>query len=151
VPQGINYNPRPEGCERVVIREDIISRHLNYLEQNGYLKILTGCVWRNGGHERVLIALQYLSTIKKSTSHFNFNFLKFLRQHFLQKKPYMPQGITYKPCLEGCEGNVILKNIFSGLFNNVEQNGYLKILIGCVWRNGGCERGVSYPSFTFDY
>jgi hypothetical protein len=53
----------------------------------------------------------------------------------------MPQCINYNPCPVGCEGAVILKDIISGLFNYVEQNGYLKILIGCVLGKGGRERG----------
>ena len=47
------------------------------------------------------------------------------------------------------EGVVIFKDRIFGLFNYVEQNGYLKILIVCDWGNGGHERGVSYPSITF--
>jgi hypothetical protein len=35
--------------------------------------------------------------------------------------------------------------------NYAEQNGYLKILIACVWGNGDRERGVSCLSITFDY
>jgi hypothetical protein len=57
-----------------------------------------------------------------------------------------PQGITYNPCTEGSEGVIILKDLISRTFNYAEQNGYLKILIGCVLENGGRERGVSrYP------
>ena len=56
---------------------------INYAEQNGYLKILTGCVWGNDGRGG-LVALQSLSTIKKGTSHSNFQlnepFSKFLRR-----------------------------------------------------------------------
>ena len=63
---------------------DIISGPLNYFEQNGYLKILIGYVWENVGRGRVLVAFQSLSTIKKGTSHSNFQlnepFSKFLRQ-----------------------------------------------------------------------
>ena len=63
----------------------------------------------------------------------------------------MPQGITYNPCPEGCEGAVILKDIISRPFNYVEQNVYLKILIGCVWENGGVRGGVTCPPIPFDY
>ena len=61
----------------------------------------------------------------------------------------MPQGITYNPCPEGCRGAGILKYIISGLFIYVEQNDYLKILIGCVWGSGGRGKGVSGPLITF--
>ena len=39
-PQGITYNPCPEGCGGIVILKDIICGSFNYVEQNGYLKIL---------------------------------------------------------------------------------------------------------------
>jgi hypothetical protein len=69
-PQGITYNPRPEGCGGggVVTLKDLVSRTFNYVEQNGYLKILIGCVWGNSGLERWLVALQSLSTIKRTQS-----------------------------------------------------------------------------------
>jgi hypothetical protein len=50
-PQGITYNPCPERCGGFVILKHLISRASNYIEQNGYLKILIGCVWGNGGHD----------------------------------------------------------------------------------------------------
>ena len=58
------------------------------------------------------------------------------------------QGITYNPCTEGA---IILKDLISRTFNYVKENGYLQILIGCFWVNGGRERGVSCLSITFDY
>jgi hypothetical protein len=40
-PQNITYNPSPEGCGvGVVILKDIISRPLNYVQQNDYIKML---------------------------------------------------------------------------------------------------------------
>jgi hypothetical protein len=39
-------------------------------------------------------------------------------------------------------GEFILKDIISGPFKYVEQNGYLKILIGYVWGYGGRGRGL---------
>jgi hypothetical protein len=66
-------------------------------------------------------------------------------------KPYMLQGITYNPCTEGSDGVIILKGLIFRTFDYVEQNGNLKILIGCVWGNGGRERGASCPSITFGY
>ena len=50
-----------------------------------------------------------------------------------------PQGITYNACSEGYGRggeDVILKDIISRPFNYVEQNGYLQILIGCVFGIG---------------
>jgi hypothetical protein len=46
-----------------VILKDILSRH--YVEPNGYLKILIGCVWGTDGRGKGFIALQSLSTVKK--------------------------------------------------------------------------------------
>ena len=71
-PQGITYNPCPEGCGGFVILKDLISRTFNYVEQNGYLKILIGCVWGKGGVRGGFVALKSLSTIKKGTSPLNF-------------------------------------------------------------------------------
>ena len=45
----------------------------------------------------------------------------------------------------------ILKDIMSGTFNNAEQNGSLKILIGCVWGNFGHGEGVDFAPITFDF
>ena len=50
----------------VVILEEIISGPFNYVEQNGCLKILIGCVWGNDGRGRGLVALQLLLTIKRA-------------------------------------------------------------------------------------
>ena len=64
----------------------------------------------------------------------------------------MPPGHNLYPFPKGCGGGfVILKDTISRPFNYIEQNGYLKILIGCVWGNGGRGRGVSCPLITFDY
>ena len=59
--------------------------------------------------------------------------------------------MSYNPCPEGYGGGVILKYKFCEAFNYVEQNGYLKICIGCAWGSGGRGRGVSCPSITFNY
>ena len=40
---------------------------------------------------------------------------------------------------------LILKDLISGTLNDLEQNIYLKILIGCVWENSRRKRGVSCP------
>ena len=58
-----------------------------------------------------------------------------------------PQGTTYNPCPEGC--GVVISNIVSEPFNYVEQNGYLKILIGCVWGKGGHGKRGWLPSYQF--
>ena len=59
---------------------------INYAEQNGYLKILIGCVSGKDGRGG-LVALQSLSTIQNGTSPLNIQlnepFLKFLRQRLL--------------------------------------------------------------------
>jgi hypothetical protein len=65
-------------------QKHIFYLEINYAGQNGYLKILIGCVWGNDGRGGGLVALQLLLTIKEGTSHSNFQsneaFLKFLRQ-----------------------------------------------------------------------
>ena len=63
-----------------------------HAEQNGYLKILIGCVWRNDGRGGGgLVALQSLSTIKKGTRTIDFQSneppLKFLRRPLPYKVP----------------------------------------------------------------
>jgi hypothetical protein len=53
--------------------------------------------------------------------------------------------------LRAVGGGVILKDLISRIFHHVEQNGYLKILIGCVSREVGRERGVTCPPIISDY
>ena len=69
---------------------------INYAEQNGYLKILIGCIWRGVGWGG-LVALQSLSTIKMGTSHSNFQsnelFSKFLRQLLRYEVPWSKEII----------------------------------------------------------
>ena len=71
-------------CGGDVIPKYIISGPFNYVEQNGYLEILIGCVWETVGEGGGLVALQSLSIIKKGTGPFNFQsnelLLKLLRQ-----------------------------------------------------------------------
>ena len=43
-PWGITHNPCAEGCRGVVIFKDKICRPFNYIDLNGYLKILIRCV-----------------------------------------------------------------------------------------------------------
>ena len=68
------------------------------------------------GVEGVLVAFQSLSTIKKGTSHFNFQsnepFWSFSDNTFNTNLICL-QGITYNPCPEGCGGVVILKDLIS--------------------------------------
>jgi hypothetical protein len=65
----------------------------------------------------------------------------------------MPKVITYSHYPEGCEGGgvVILKNIISGPFNYIEQNGHIKMLIVNFWGNNEHGGGVIIPPITFDY
>jgi hypothetical protein len=62
-----------------------------------------------------------------------------------------PQDITYNPCTDGSEGVIILKDLISRTFNNIDQNRYLNIFTGCVLDNGRRERGVSRYRITFNY
>ena len=68
----------------------------------------------------------------------------------IYKNLICPQGIAYN-LYPGSGGFVILKYIISRTFNYVEQNGYLKILIGRFWENGERERGASRYPITFNY
>ena len=102
-----------------------------------------------------LVPLQSLLTIKKGISPLNLQsnepFLKFLQQWFLYKS-YMPPGHNLQPWPWRLWGSLLLKkhNFFVEI-NYAEQNGYLKILMGCVWENDGRGGGASFPSITFDY
>ena len=69
------------------------------------------------------------------------NLLQSLYDHPFYINLLCPQGITYNPCSEGCRGVVILKCIIARLFNYVQQKGYFKTFIGCVWGNGGRGKG----------
>ena len=54
----------------------------------------------------------------------------------------MPTRHNLKSLPEGCRGVVILKRIIFELFNYVEQDGHLKISIGCFWVYSGSGRGL---------
>jgi hypothetical protein len=73
-------------------QKHIFYLEINYAEQNGYLKILIGCVWGYDGCGGGLVALQLLSTIKKGTRALNFQsnepLLKFLRRPFPYEVPF---------------------------------------------------------------
>ena len=71
-PQGISYNPCPEGFKGFVILKDLISITFSYVEQNDYLKIFIECVWEMVGVRGAVVALKSLSTIKNGPSPFNF-------------------------------------------------------------------------------
>jgi hypothetical protein len=64
-------------------QKDIFYLEINNAEQNGYLKLVIVCFWGNDGRGG-LVTLQSLSTIKKGTSHSDFQsnepFSNFLRQ-----------------------------------------------------------------------
>jgi hypothetical protein len=63
----------------------------------------------------------------------------------------MSLGHNLKPLPWGLWEFVVLKKIISGPFNYVEQNSYLRILIGCVRGNVGRERGDKCPPITFGH
>jgi hypothetical protein len=46
----------------------------------------------------------------------------------------MPPGNNLKPLPLGLRGVVILKALIPRTFNYAKENGYLKILIGRVWK-----------------
>jgi hypothetical protein len=124
--------------------------------KNWYLKILIGVFWEMVGVRGGLVALQSVSTsllkraLPLSISNWMSLFWSFY-DNFFHKKHYMPPGHTLQPLPWGVWGFFILKIIISWNVNYVEENAYLKILIGCVWGNGGRENGVSCSSITFDY
>ena len=84
--QSITYNPYPEGSGEGVILKDIIPdlltipNQIAMLSQYLLLNVFGELVGGRGG----LVALQWLSTIKKRTGPFNFQSndfsLKFVRQ-----------------------------------------------------------------------
>jgi hypothetical protein len=72
MPPSITYNSCPEDCGGSILYKGIISRTLNGVEQNGYLKFWLDMLKEMVSVQRVLVAFQSLSTIKKGTSQFNF-------------------------------------------------------------------------------
>ena len=70
-----------------------------------------------------------------------------LYDRLFYKNLICPQGITYNPSLRAVSG-CHTKNVVSGLFNYNKQNGYLKILVGCIWGNDLCGR-AGCPLITF--
>ena len=94
-------------------------------------------------------ALQLLSTVEKDTDTFNFQsnelFSKFLRQQKAISKFLSDAFRENTRCRAYLPS---FKDTISGPFNYVERNGYFKILIGCVWGNGGRGGGlVALQSF----
>ena len=68
----------------------------------------------------------------------------------LSIKFYMPQVNNLQPLPRGRRGVVNLKDIISGPFKYVKQNGYLKVLYWmCLEECWACE-GVSSPLIIFD-
>ena len=55
-----------------IIPKYIVDGPFYYAKQNGYLKVLTGHVWKMNGLERRATCLQSLLTLKKDTKTFNF-------------------------------------------------------------------------------
>ena len=60
------------------------------------------------------------------------NPLRSLYDHPFYINLICPQGLIYNPCPGWSRGVFILKYKISGPSNYAEQNGYVKILIGCV-------------------
>ena len=107
--------------------------------------------WGEGGGTHPSMTLNFKTDTRSSDHQFNESPLKFIRSPFLYI-PYIPPSINYNPSPEGSGGEVVtIEDIISGPFNYVEQNGYLKIWIGCDWWNDGRGRGVSCRPITFDY
>ena len=109
-----------------------------------------GNTWCIGG--RGLIHPPIALNLKKGTRTSDYQSSepppKFIQSPFLYI-PYMPPRHISQP-LPWVLGGVILKDIISGAFNYVEQYGYLKILFGCFWTNGGLGRGVPIERSFYD-
>jgi len=89
------------------------------------------------------LASLYGKVIGKNLGRASFNRKSEVLVHFLSLKSDLRTASPFA---------VILKDVISGPFNYVKQNGYLEILIGCIWRNGGgWGWGDSCPPVTFDY
>ena len=71
-PQGITYNPCPEGCGGDVILKDIISGPFNILNKMAISKFCLAVFGEMVGVGGGLVAIRSLSTIKKGTDPFNF-------------------------------------------------------------------------------
>ena len=110
---------------------------------NDHLKLSIRCI--SGQNEVYGVStLQSLWMLKRTLEHLISNQISpFWRHydHLFYIYITCPQEITYSPCLEGSGRVVSLKDIISGLFNYVEQN-ESQNLMGCVWGNGGREKGV---------
>ena len=112
------------------------------------------CVCVGGGGSCPSVTL----TFKKSSRTSDYQSNELPSQVYMTnisiKSLYVSQGITYNPCPEcfGCGGGGLHPlRLISGPFNYAEQNGYLKIVIGCFWGNDGHGRRVGCPLITFDY
>ena len=72
----------------VIIHKVIITELFNYLEQDGYLKILTGCVWGNDGCEKDSCPSIALNLKNDTKTYFESSEppQKFIRPPFLKKK-----------------------------------------------------------------
>jgi hypothetical protein len=96
-----------------------------------YSKFCLNMFWEIVGlRGRWLVSLKSLSTIKKGTSPFDFQSIE----------PFSYDNTFYINLIfpGGCHPQ---RPIIRPL-NYVEQNPYLKILIGFMWGNGGRERGL---------
>ena len=65
-----------EGGGGHVLSKGIVVGPFNYVEQNGYLKILIGQFWGKSGGGGSLVALQSFCSLKKGTRTFNFRLIK---------------------------------------------------------------------------
>ena len=89
----------------------------------------TRWMWQGCIHPPITLNLR--KGTRNSDYQSNEPLLKFIQSLFLYK-PYIPPGHNLKPLPWGM-GGAILEDIISRSFNYAEQNGYLEILIGCIW------------------
>ena len=121
---------------------------------NGHLKISIRCISgkyevQGGIHPPVTLNL----TKYTKTSYYQYNMpLWSLYDHSFYIYFICPMALLTTPAMRSVGMEVIiLKDIVSEHFNYVEENGYLKILIGCVCWNGGRGRVANCPPIAFDY
>ena len=136
----------------IMLNKDIIFGPINYVEQNGHLKILIRSVWGNDGHGGGICAPDHFRLIKTalvfSISNWINPFSSFYNKAFY-RNIICPQGVAYNPLPEVCgRMAVILKGIISDLSNTSNRMGIPNLgrkYLGKWWLWGG---GIC-PPITF--
>ena len=95
--------------------------------------------------DRGKAALQSLLTLERGTRDSFSNQVSLLQVYTttpFHKNNVCPRDITYSPCSLAVGGFVNPRGIVILFLNYFEHNGYLRIMIGCIWRKEGVEKGL---------